>query len=91
MGGPCHQYGGGAPPKQINTRACGQSSQKNENENVAQSSQPISQAPSPKKTEEMSVAQLSKDDVPSNGQSEVMAIGGPCHLFWWVGGFPINK
>ena len=26
-GGPCHQYGGGAPQQQINTRARGQSSQ----------------------------------------------------------------
>ena len=29
FGGPCHQYGGGAPPQQINTRARGRTSQKN--------------------------------------------------------------
>ena len=34
MGGPSHHYGVGAPPHQINTRACGHTSQKNENESV---------------------------------------------------------
>ena len=31
MGGPCHHYGGGAPPQQTNTRARGTPSQKNDN------------------------------------------------------------
>ena len=58
MRGPCHLYGGGAPPQQINTRACGQPSQENDEE--TKSSQPTSLVPRPKKTEEMSVASTNK-------------------------------
>jgi hypothetical protein len=87
MGGPCHLYGGGAPPQQINTRACGQSSQKNDVK--TKSSQPTSLVPRPKKTERMSVAQLREDDGQMNvaqlreddGQSEVTTPGGPCHQY----------
>ena len=44
MGGPCHLYGGVAPPQQINTRACGQSSQENDQEQAEQLYEGRSQA-----------------------------------------------
>jgi hypothetical protein len=39
-GGPCHLYGGGAPHHQTNTRACGQSSQSNLQEDTTTPDQP---------------------------------------------------
>ena len=77
----------GAAPQQINTRACGQPSQENDEE--TKSSQPTSLVPRPKQTERMSVAQLKEDDGKmgvaqpreDDGQREVTTPGGPCHQY----------
>jgi hypothetical protein len=89
-GGPCHLYGGGAPPQQINTRACGQSSQENENEVSSSQSASLApgqstslvpeQFPSPvpdhKMRAEVSVAQLSGLDMQESGGHATNMVGG---------------
>jgi hypothetical protein len=46
-GGPCHLYGGGAPHQQINTQACGQSSQEFETRPSKSTGPAPGQTPSP--------------------------------------------
>ena len=48
---------------------------------VTELGKPTSLVPSPKNNEELSVAQLSVNDVSRNGQKEVTNSGGPCHLY----------